>query len=217
MPSPVLSVLLGSDQTQSRRYFQLILAIGLFAIVFVGYAIIVFYVSGGLIWIPYYAAVVGMIAACGVGYYHDGLVIAWIVTYTSLLGYHADHASIGLPNQSFVEQLAYFTQLDGLAFLGVEAVVLGTLAFTLGSLLQWVTSFLQKKRASIPDNDRWTENVRTRYTLYPPVSGHSFRALTERVTPAIKKRTVGSRKYQPILNIPITVITALTRTVPQIR
>lgn len=153
MHSQLLSVLLGSDLTRTRRFLYLGLAVGLFGTVFAGYAIGVFYASGGLVWIPYYAAVVGMIAACGIGYYRDGLVIAWMITYTSLLGYHADHAFIGLPSRSFVEQLAYFTRLDGLAFFGVEAVVLGTLAFTLGYVLQSVTRFLQKKRAATPGDD----------------------------------------------------------------
>lgn len=153
MAAQISSVLLGSDLTRTRRHLYLVLAIVLFGAVFAGYAIGVFYVSGGLVWIPYYAAIVGMIAACWVGYYRDGLVIAMMVTYASLLGYHADHAFIGLSSRSFLERLAYFTRLDGLAFLGVEAVVLGTLAFTMGYLLRSVARFLQKKRAAIPGND----------------------------------------------------------------
>ncbi len=52
--------------------------------------------------------------------------------YAALLGYSADHSLLGLSGRSPVERVSALLQLDGLVFLGVEALVLGTLAFLLG-------------------------------------------------------------------------------------
>lgn len=152
MTTAITSVLLGTKRTTYRRALALVLAIGLFGATLAGYAIGIFSVSGGLVWVPYYAAVVGMAAAGGVGYYRDGLVIAWLVTYASLLGYHADHAFFGLSRRSLVEQLAYFLRLDGLMFLAVEGIVLGTLAFGLGYLARWGVDSLWNGTAAASDD-----------------------------------------------------------------
>ena len=101
MPSTVSTILLGRPQAGHRPFALMSLAIGAFAMTFVGYALDVFYVSGGVVFIPYYAAVVGIVSTGAVGYSQNGVVFAWIVTYASLLGFHADHAFLGLSAQSF--------------------------------------------------------------------------------------------------------------------
>ena len=142
MAASLRSILIGTKQLDYHRFHVLSLALGVFVITFVAYALELFTVSGGLVFIPFYAAIVGMIAGCWVGYARNGLLFAWLVTYTSLLGYHADHAFFGLSRRGFTEQFAYFVRLDGLVFLAVEGVVLGTLAFILGTLVRWgINSF----------------------------------------------------------------------------
>jgi hypothetical protein len=108
------------------------------------YTLDVFSISGGIVWIPVHAALLGMGAAGWVGYAQDGLVFAWLVTYTSLLGYHAHHAFFGLSGRTVGEQLAYFVELDGLAVLAVEGVVFGTVAFGLAAVLRRATAPLRQ-------------------------------------------------------------------------
>lgn len=132
------SLLVGRDWTRERRSLWLLSTLGLFAASFVAYAVDVFSVSGGLVWIPFHGAVLGSAAAAVVGYVRGGLVLAWLLTYAGELGYHADHAFLGLPRRTFPERLGYFLRPDGLAFLGVQAVVLGSLAFAGGAFFRGV-------------------------------------------------------------------------------
>lgn len=136
MVPTIRSLLLGAERP-GGRVPALLLAAGTFVVSFAAYALGVFTVPGGVVWIPFPAAVVGTVAACWVGYDRRGLAFGWLVTCTSLLGFHADHALFGLSSRSPGERLAYVVRPDGLAFLGVEGVVLGTLAFAVGSLLHW--------------------------------------------------------------------------------
>jgi hypothetical protein len=88
--SALRSLLLGTKRSEYGRYLVVGAAFGAFVITFVAYGLGIFSVSMGLVWIPFHAAIVGMIAGCWVGYSRGGAVLAWIVTYTSLLGYRAN-------------------------------------------------------------------------------------------------------------------------------
>jgi hypothetical protein len=132
MSSTLHSLLVGGDRSDAPPYLVTALAFGGFVFTVAAYVLEIFTISGGIVWIPFHAAVVGMCAGCLVGYFRRGLLFAWVVTYTALLGYRADHAFFGLSGRSFGEQAAYFFELDGLAVLAVEAVVLGAVAFGLG-------------------------------------------------------------------------------------
>lgn len=129
------------------------LAIGLFAASFGAYALGVFHVSGGVIWIPFHAAILGMLVACGVGLRGDGAAFAWLVTYASLLGYRADHAFLGLSSRSVPERLAYFAGLEGLVVLAIEGIVLGSIAFALGALVRWGFDSLRRATALTSSNE----------------------------------------------------------------
>lgn len=129
------SALLGSNQTGVRRHLGFGLVV--FIVTFVAYALGVFYVSGGVVFIPYYAAIVGMIAAVGLGYRRDSLVFGWTLAYMSLLGFHADHAFLGIAHRSLLYRLLYFVRPDSLVFLAVGGIVLGTLGCVVGTLLRW--------------------------------------------------------------------------------
>lgn len=132
MTASLRSILVGTRQSAYHRYLVVALALGVFVTTSAAYALGIFSVSGGVVFVPFYAAVVGMVAGCWVGYSRNGLLFAWLVTYTSLLGYHADHAFFGLSGREFGDRLAYFVRPDGVTFLAVEGIVLGTLAFALG-------------------------------------------------------------------------------------
>lgn len=132
MARSIRSFLLGTSGV-SRK---LVMGLAVFVGTFLAYAAGIFYVSGGIVFIPYYAAVVGMLVAMWVGYRHGGLVFGWLITYTSLLGYHADHAFLGISHRSIEHRIAYFFRPDGLLVLAIEGIVLGTLAFGLGYALR---------------------------------------------------------------------------------
>lgn len=146
------SILLGSTQTDDGRGVLLALALGGFGASFVGYSLGVFAVSGGVVWIPFHAAVVGVIAGCVVGYTRKGLVLGWTVSYTALLGYHAHSAFIGLSRRGFEERLGYFFRGDALGYLAVAGIGLGTLAFTLGLLVWWGRDALGRSDALHAEN-----------------------------------------------------------------
>lgn len=136
------SVLLGTKQSEFHRYFILVLVLGVFTTTFAAYTLGLFPVSSGVIWIPFYAAIVGMIAGFWVSYSRRGLLFAWLVAYTALLGYHADQAFYGLSGRDITEQFAYFVRLDVLVVLAVEGVILGSIVFILAVLVRWGILFL---------------------------------------------------------------------------
>lgn len=133
-------VLFGSAPRQ--RSVPLALAAVLFGVTFAAYALDVFQVAGGVVFLPGHAAVVGALGAAWVGYRRSGLALAWLVAYAALLGYNADHSFLGLSGRSFAERAGAFLRLDGLVFLGVEALVLGTLGFLGGMVCARGTSFI---------------------------------------------------------------------------
>lgn len=150
MGSRLRPLLVGRERTGHRRYLDVTLAVVVFVVTFVAYALDVFEVGGGIVWIPGDAALVGMVAAAWVGFRRDGLAAAWGVTYAALLGYRADHAFFGLSGRPFSGQLAYFLGLEGLAVLAVEAVLVGTLAFVAGYLVRLGVDALQEETAATP-------------------------------------------------------------------
>lgn len=142
--------LVGRRQSGYRRLIWLFTALLLFLTTFIAYASDVFTIPGGIVWIPGDAALVGFVVAVLVGYHHGGLLSAWLVTYAALLGYRADHAFLGLSSQTRPERAAYFLRLDGLSVLAVEALVIGLLAFLLGTAIRWGATRFQQ--ASLPND-----------------------------------------------------------------
>lgn len=129
------TVLFGITHLTEWRYTPVALAIAFFTITFTTYALNIFELSGGVVFLAFHAAVIGMLGAIWAGYHRRGLVAAWIITYATLLGQSANFYFLSQPpNQSFADRAAEFIQFDGLVFLGIEALVLGTLAFLVGVL-----------------------------------------------------------------------------------
>lgn len=136
-------LMIGRSNRGHRTLRWTLVAVGLFATVFAAYATGVFAIAGGVVWIPGEAALVGIVAACLVGFDRAGLAFAWLVAFATLLGYHADHAFFGLSSRSFREQVAYFLTPEGLLVFGAEGVVLGTIAFAVGAVARRLLATLR--------------------------------------------------------------------------
>jgi hypothetical protein len=115
---------------------------------FVGYALGAFSVSGGVLLIPFYATIVGVIAACWVGYSKSGLLFAWLVACVPMLGFHTEDALLGAREQTIGERLTYLVQSDAFVVLGVEAIIFGTAAFIVGYLLRGGFNLFQERSQS---------------------------------------------------------------------
>ncbi|WP_200531003.1 hypothetical protein [Halorubrum sp. LN27] len=126
-------VLLGSERTRSHRRRLLVPPL-VFLASFAAYAVGLFAVSGGVVFLPVDAAALGVLAAAVLAARRSGLVLAWASVYGALLGSTADHYLLGLSGRSLGERVVAFLSPDGLVFLGVEAVALGTIAWAVGTL-----------------------------------------------------------------------------------
>jgi len=117
--------------------------LGLFVITLLGYAVGILTTSGGLVWIPWHAAILGLVAGGVAAYLRGGLVFAWCVAIAALLGAHADHALFGLSSRPLAGRIRYFLRPDGLTFFAVEGLLIGTVAFLAGSSLRLAVDVLQ--------------------------------------------------------------------------
>jgi len=133
------TVAIGPARSRRRLSVLGLVAILTFGTSFAGYALELFSVSGGVVWIPFHAAIVGMIAAGWVGYRGEGLVVGWALAYSAFLGWHADWALFEISRRPLSARLAYFIRPDGLVVLGIEALVLGTAAVAAGTVARWAT------------------------------------------------------------------------------
>jgi len=129
---PSRALLVGPPEHRLQRRLNLLLAGGLFVATFLAYATGLFAVSGGVVFLAGDAALIGVLGAGLLGYQRSGLVFGWLAVYAPLLGASADHSLLGLSGRSAVDRLAAFLSPDGLVFLGVEAVVIGTIAWAVG-------------------------------------------------------------------------------------
>ncbi|WP_255151545.1 hypothetical protein [Halorarius halobius] len=127
-------VLVGRPAAWNRPAVWLCLAVACFLGTFAAYAVGVFHIAGGVIFIPGEAALVGLVAATLVGLARGGAVPGWLLAAASLYGYRADHAFLGLSGRTLAEQTAYFLGVEGLVVLAVQGVVIGTLAVAVGAL-----------------------------------------------------------------------------------
>ncbi|TKX81750.1 hypothetical protein [Halorubrum sp. SD626R] len=127
-------LLLGSNRDGSPRRYRLLVPPLLFLVSFAAYALGVFEVAGGVVFLAGQAALLGVVAAAALAYRRAGLALAWATVYGALLGSNADHYLLGLPGRPVGERVAALLGLDGLVFVGVEALALGTLAWVAGAV-----------------------------------------------------------------------------------
>ncbi|MFD1569739.1 hypothetical protein [Halorubrum laminariae] len=146
MPS-LHTLLIGPPRSRPRPDPRLVAPPACFALVFVAYATGVFEIAGGVVFLAGEAAVVGVLAAAGLAYRRSGLIAPWTTVYAALLGYSADHYLLGLPGRPFAERVAALLGPDGLVYLGVQAVVLGTLAWVIGVVATLAVGTLRERAA----------------------------------------------------------------------
>ena len=143
-------VLLGSNPNSSPRRHRLLVPPLLFLGVFAAYALGIFKIAGGVVFLAGEAAIVGVLAAAVLAYRRAGLALAWATVYGALLGYNADHYLLGLSGRPLGERVVAFLGPDGLAFVGVEALSLGTLAWVAGAIAIRAVEVIRARRRDPP-------------------------------------------------------------------
>ena len=143
-------VLLGSNPNGSPRRHRLLVPPLLFLGVFAAYALGIFKIAGGVVFLAGEAAIVGVLAAAVLAYRRAGLALAWATVYGALLGYNADHYLLGLSGRPLGERVAAFLGPDGRAFDGVEALSLGTLAWVAGAIAVRAVEVIRARRRDPP-------------------------------------------------------------------
>ena len=127
-------VLLGSKPNDSPRRRRLLVPPLLFLVSLAAYALGVFAHAGGVVFLAVDAAALGVLAAAVLAYRRAGMALAWGSVYGALLGSNANHYLLGLPGRPLGERVAALVELDGLVFVGVEALALGTVAWVVGTV-----------------------------------------------------------------------------------
>lgn len=136
------TILLGSDQVGFSWKYLTALGLTLFGVTFVAYDLGIFSHSGGVVFIPFHAALIGVIAAFWSGYSRNGLVAGWSLTYFSLLGWQAEWAT-NISPRPFIHRVASIVQLDGLLALAIIGVVVAVIGFTSGAVAEKIITILQ--------------------------------------------------------------------------
>lgn len=127
------AILLGLTRVGRRWEYLAVLALSLFGVTFLAYEFEIFYHSGGVVFIPFHAAIVGGIAAFWAGYSRNGLVAGWGLTYFSLLGMQAEWATDISP-RPLLDRVASIVQPDGLLVLAIIGIIVAVVGFTAGVL-----------------------------------------------------------------------------------
>jgi apolipoprotein N-acyltransferase len=136
------TLLVGRRRHPLQRPLLAGLAVVLFFLSLSAYATGLATVSGGVVWVPGHAALIGVAAGFGVGFARGGLLFAWLASYASLLGFFAYGAAIEAAEGDLVERVGSLVRVDALVFFGVEAVLFGTVAFVLGSVGGWGVRYI---------------------------------------------------------------------------
>jgi hypothetical protein len=135
-------ILFGSKQGPPQQTVLIGVALGLFGVTFLAYELDIFYHSGGVVFVPFHAAVVGLIAACWTGYRQIGVVTGWGLTYVGFLGWRAEWATDISP-RPLIERIGYVVQLDGLIALAIIGAGVAVTGFTAGAIARQVINRLR--------------------------------------------------------------------------
>jgi len=142
---------LGSERGGPRRTLLIGLALGLFVLTFFGYELDVFYHSGGVVFIPFHAALVGVTAAFWTGYSRTGLLSGWVLTYCSFLGWRTEWAT-DISSRPLVERIAYVLQPEGLVVLAIIGIGVMGIGVTAGALARKAIDTLRAKTRTATNN-----------------------------------------------------------------
>jgi hypothetical protein len=149
MSASLRPALLGSSAPpRDWRYELLLVALVLFGSVFGAYAVGLFAVSGGVVFLPGQATLVGLVCAASLGALGRGTLYGWVAVYAALLGETADHYLLGLSGRSLGARVGALLEPDGLTVLLVAALVLGTLSWGLGRLGVWAVAAVRRERSA---------------------------------------------------------------------
>ena len=136
MASPQLSartLLLGPDRFQRR--LDVLLAFALGVLTALAYAAGVFELSGGVVLVPFHAALVGLVAAAGVGYRRGGILPGWLVAFTPHVGLNVTWAFLWLSSgRPLGDRLAFVFDPAGLTVAAVTAAVVAAFGYAWGRL-----------------------------------------------------------------------------------
>lgn len=151
MSHPIHTLVVGRDRSRFGVSLDLLFVATLTVATLLAYAVGVFAVGGGVVFLPGDAVLVGLVGAAVLATRGSGLALSWLAVYGPLLAYGADHYLLGLSGRSLAEKVAAFLSPEGLVVLGVAALVVGTLGWAAGSLGRWAVASV---RADVVDGDR---------------------------------------------------------------
>ncbi|MFC6976537.1 hypothetical protein ACFQL1_23050 [Halomicroarcula sp. GCM10025709] len=134
MSTPLRRVLLGTPQPVTPRLLWPLVGLTALAVSAVGYASGLVTVSGGVVWLPAFAAWIGALGAAVVGYCRGGALAGWAVTAAALVGHHVSRA---VSVDSLGERVAFLFRPDALGWYAAMALLVGVGPFVLGSALRW--------------------------------------------------------------------------------
>ncbi|MFC4359496.1 hypothetical protein ACFO0N_16255 [Halobium salinum] len=133
--STARAVLLGPVEDRFGRRLDALLAAAVGVLTFVAYVAGAFAVSGGVVFLPWHATLVGFVTAGLVGYRGGGLTFGWLAVLAPLYGFHADWALFGLSSRSLAGQVEYLFQPTAFVVFSLAALVVGTVGFAAGVAL----------------------------------------------------------------------------------
>jgi len=119
-----------------ERNLDLLAASVIFVGTFLAYALGLFTVDGGVVFLPVDATSVGLIVAAGIGYRRGSLLVAWGTLFAAYLAFHAEWAFLGLSSHSLTGKLAFLFDPVSLVIFTVASVFFGTTAFAVGYLVE---------------------------------------------------------------------------------
>ena len=144
-------MILGSKRERPRQILLIGLALGLFGLTFLAYELDIFYHSGGVVFIPFHAALVGVTIAFWTGYSRTGFLSGWILTYLSFLGWRTEWAT-EISLRPLIERIAYVVRPDGLVALAIIGFGVALIGFTLGMLARKTIDTLRPGARTTTDN-----------------------------------------------------------------
>lgn len=144
------TLLFGTERLTTRSTRLAGLAVGLALVTFTAYELGLFTNGGGVVFVPPYAALVGLSAACWAGYARQGLLAGWLLTAATLFGWQAEWAT-GISARPLVDRIAYVLEPTGLAYLAVLGAILAVVGFSVGTAVRWSVETLRAGRRARTD------------------------------------------------------------------
>lgn len=147
----VRTILLGSNRGRARQAQLTGLAFGLFVLTFAGYELGIFYHSGGVVFVPFHAALVGVAAALWTGYSQTGVLAGWGLSCLSLLGWRT-WAATNVSPRPLTERIAHVLEPDALAATALVGLGVAVIGYTAGALVKKGTTAVRSANQATTDN-----------------------------------------------------------------